>query len=155
MGEAAFTAQLFTWQSEEGEETKAPNALILRAEDASGMNVWRFGGDVYRLLYNSGIEVLVLQSGDYIAALPTEGFTGGTSYAKLKASGVSTRKFMYTLCQDAPLRETVLSVTVEGETYLLEEEESSPMYRYDVLIGGEELMEKPYRSYLDTDETGE
>ena len=62
---------------------------------------------------------------------------------------------MYTLCQDAPLRETVLSVTVEGETYLLEEAKSSPMYRYDVLIGGEELMEKPYRSYLDTDETGE
>jgi len=84
--------------------------------------------------------------------IPTAGFTGGTAYGKLKASGVSTRKFAYTLCQDDALRETILSVTVEGETYLLGEDENLPMYRYDVLVGDRSLMEKPYDSYLNPDD---
>ena len=65
----------------------------------------------------------------------------------LKAGGVSTRKFEYTLIQDETLRETTLSVQVEGETYLLEESTESPMYRYNVLIGTKDMMKKPYESY--------
>ena len=147
-----FTAALTTWQSGEDEEVAAPNALLLCAQEQEGVNVWSFTGDVYRLLYNSGVEYIVFRSGDYIAALPTEGFTAGTAYAKLKASGVSTRKFAYTLCQDEALRETTLSVTVEEETYLMEEDRNQPMYRYDVLVGDVTLMDKPYSSYLPKDE---
>ena len=105
------------------------------------------GADVYKLLYNSGVDYLVLRSGEYITALPTEGFTGGTQYGKLKAGGISTRKFVYTLLQDEELRETTLAVTVEGETYLLEEDTAQPMYRYNVLVGPAELMNRPYESY--------
>ena len=128
---------------------------MLCAQEQEGVNVWSFTGDVYRLLYNSGVDYIVFRSGDYIAALPTEGFTAGTAYAKLKASGVSTKKFAYTLCQDEELLETTLSVTVEEETYLLGEDTNQPMYRFDVLVGGIELMEKPYASYLpEEDERG-
>ncbi len=104
-------------------------------------------------MYNSGIEYIVFSSGDYITAIPTEGFTGGTAYAKLKASGVSTRKFEYVLCQDTIALETMFSVHVQDETYLLEEDRSQPMYRYNVLIGTLDMMEKPYAAYLLKEDT--
>ncbi|MDO5379088.1 MAG: hypothetical protein Q4G52_12215, partial [Clostridia bacterium] len=148
-GEAGlFTAKLDTWQRDEESAPERPNALVLSAENAEGMNTWSFTGDVYKLLYNSGVDYLVMTSGEYMTAIPTAGFTGGTQYAKLKASGVSTRKFAYTLCQDEALRETTMSVTVEGETYLLGEERDQPMYRYDVLVGTKDMMGKPYESYM-------
>jgi len=120
---------------------------VLTAASEAQTNVWHFGGEAYKLLYNSGVEYLVFASGDYIAVIPTAGFTGGTQYGKLKAGGVSTRKFEYTLIQDEALRETTLSVQVEGETYLLEENVESPMYRYDVLVGTKDMMQNPYESY--------
>ena len=110
---------------------------------------------MYKLLYNSGVDYLVLRSGEYIAAFPTEGFTGGTQYGKLKAGGVSTRKFAYTLLQDEALRETTLSVTVEGETYLLGEDTAQPMYRYNVLVGPAQMMLEPYESYYLEEESHE
>ena len=153
---APFTARLADWQSEAGEQDSG-NALVLTAEPTgeSAVNVWSFSGDVYRLLYNSGVDYLVFVSGDYLAAVPTAGFTAGTAYAKMKAGGVSTRRFAYTLSQDEALRETTLSVQVEGETYLLEEDHAQPMYRYDVLVGPVEMMQKPYGSYLKRDQEGE
>ena len=143
----AFTAELATWQTDADTAQTAPNALLLSAAQTAESNVWRFGGEAYKLLYNSGVDYLVFASGDYITAIPTAGFTGGTQYGKLKAGGVSTRKFEYTLIQDEALRETTLSVQVEGETYLLEESTESPMYRYDVLVGTKDMMHNPYESY--------
>ena len=147
-GDAAkpFTAKLTAWQTDEKAQDK-PNALVLTAQAGEENSTWRFSGDVYKLLNNSGVDYLVFSTGEYMTALPTAGFTGGTQYGKLKASGVSTRKFEYTLCQDEALRETTLSVQVEGETYLLEEDTAQPMYRYDVLVGTTDLMKNPYESY--------
>ena len=147
-GDAAkpFTAKLAAWQTDEKAQDK-PNALVLTAKAGEENSTWRFSGDVYKLLNNSGVDYLVFSTGEYMTALPTAGFTGGTQYGKLKASGVSTRKFEYTLCQDEALRETTLSVQVEGETYLLEEDTAQPMYRYDVLVGTTDLMKNPYESY--------
>ena len=142
-----FRARMTTWKQTGEDSGDTPNALVLEAQRSEGANVWSFSGDVYKLLYNSGVDYLVLRSGEYITALPTECFTGGTQYGKLKAGGVSTRKFVYTLLQDEELRETTLSVTVEGETYLLEEDTAQPMYRYNVLVGPAELMNRPYESY--------
>ena len=142
-----FAAELTTWQTKAGETKTAPNALVLTAATDAQANVWHFGGETYKLLYNSGVEYLVFASGEYITVIPTDGFTGGTQYGKLKAGGVSTRKFEYTLIQDETLRETTLSVQVEGETYLLEESTENPMYRYNVLIGTKDMMKKPYESY--------
>ena len=147
-GDAAkpFTAKLAAWQTDEKAQDK-PNELVLTAQAGEENSTWRFSGDVYKLLNNSGVDYLVFSTGEYMTALPTAGFTGGTQYGKLKASGVSTRKFEYTLCQDEALRETTLSVQVEGETYLLEEDTAQPMYRYDVLVGTTDLMKNPYESY--------
>ena len=153
---AAFSAELTTWRADEQDTRATPNALVLTAaQEDSELNTWLFSGDVYRLLYNSGIDYLVFASGDYIAAVSTAGFTGGTAYAKMKAGGISTKHFAYTLCQDEALRETTLSVEVGGETYLLEEDRAQPMYRYDVLVGTREMMREPFESYLPGYRTGE
>ena len=143
-----FSAKLLTWRTDEDDARETPNALVLTAASESETNTWSFSGETYRLLYNSGVEYLVFASGEYMTAVPTEGFTGGTAYAKLKAGGISTRKFLYTLAQDEALRETMLSVEVEGEMYLLGEERDQPMYRYDVLIGTLDMMQEPFASFL-------
>ena len=144
----AFSAALATWKTNAQDTRTAPNALVLTAAQANEVTTWSFSGEAYRLLYNSGVEYLVFASGEYMTAVSTAGFTGGTAYAKLKAGGVSTRKFAYTLCQDEALRETTLSVEVEGETYLLGEDRDQPMYRYDVLVGTLSMMCEPFESYL-------
>ena len=143
---SAAHPKIAAWQTDEKAQDK-PNALVLTAQAGEENSTWRFSGDVYKLLNNSGVDYLVFSTGEYMTALPTAGFTGGTQYGKLKASGVSTRKFEYTLCQDEALRETTLSVQVGGETYLLEEDTAQPMYRYDVLVGTTDLMKNPYESY--------
>ena len=94
-------------EAEEGEdeahaELDAPDTLVLTAQIDPAITgdyayIWRFNGVVYRLLFNSGIEYVVLQVGDHVAAFPTAGFTAGTAYTDLKAAGVSTRKFDYTI----------------------------------------------------------
>lgn len=64
-----FTAELTTWQTKAGETKTAPNALVLTAATYAA-NVWHFGGETYKLLYNSGVEYLVFASGEYIAVHP-------------------------------------------------------------------------------------
>ena len=147
--QGAFMAQMHTYPTEEGIMPPAENALILTAQAAEDAAcAWVFTGDVYRLLYNSRIDYLVLRTGDYITVLPTAGFTAGTEYVRLKSNGISTRKFTYTVTQDEAMLETTLIVAVENATYELGEERSMPMYRTGVLIGPMSLLEKPYNSYL-------
>lgn len=143
-----FTATMTTWQKTADETPESPNVLLLQSAITEDSSTWCFSGDVYRLLYNSGVDFIILAAGDYITVLPTEGFTAGTQYGKLKAAGVSTKKFDYAVSQDPLLLETVVSVQVEDETYLLEEDEGSVMYRYGVLIGDRSMLDQPYASYL-------
>ena len=160
-----FTAKLATWQRYEHEKAPRNNALVLSVWEPESAALgtpeepepqdtvtWHFTGDVYKLLYNSGVDFLVLLNGEYMVAIPTEGFTAGTQYAKLKASGVSTRKFAYTVTQDDALRETTITVAVEDDTWLLEEDKAQPMYRYNVLIGTDDMMDKPFETYLPEEE---
>ena len=78
-GDAAkpFTAKLAAWQTDEKAQDK-PNALVLTAQAGEENSTWRFSGDVYKLLNNSGVDYLVFSTGEYMTALPTAGFTGGT-----------------------------------------------------------------------------
>ena len=136
----------------------APNALILTAEKAydpnSGACVyeWKFNGEVYRQLANSGIEYLGLQAGDYMTALPTEGFTGGTVYTRMKMNGVATKEFEYTLRmivtgeEEAPCS-MELSVNVGEETYQMTDDEKQPMYYYDVLLASADKMDEVLKAY--------
>ncbi len=140
--------------------------LIAEPEDALGDEftyTWRFNGEVYRLLANSGIRYVALQVGDDIAAFPTEGFTGGTKYTELKMLGVSTRKFDYTLTmkvnrnpgymsalsdsdfsQDCDLS---IRAEVENMAYELSSSTNSIMYFYDVYLGPEAMLTQPFGQY--------
>lgn len=148
--QGSFTAQTLAYPLEEGALPTAPNLLMLTAQDQENAAcAWQFSGDVYRLLYNSRVDFLVLRTGGYIAVLPTVGFTAGTEYVRLKSNGISTRRFLYTITQDEAMLETTMMVTVEEQTYELGEARSRPMYRTGVLIGPMSLLDRPYRSYVE------
>ena len=116
------------------------------------MYEWKFNGEVYRQLANSGIEYLGLQAGDYMTALPTEGFTGGTVYTRMKMNGVATKEFEYTLRmivtgeEEAPCS-MELSVNVGEETYQMTDDEKQPMYYYDVLLASADKMDEVLKAY--------
>ncbi|MBR1821006.1 MAG: hypothetical protein IJ769_05220, partial [Clostridia bacterium] len=146
----------------------AQDTLILSAVPEADLGdefayTWRFNGEVYRMLANSGIKYVALRVGDDIAAFPTEGFTGGTKYTELKMLGVSTRKFDYTLTmrvnrnpgyvsamsdsdfsQDCDLS---IRTEVENMAYELSSSTNSIMYFYDVYLGPEAMMAQPFGQY--------
>ena len=146
----------------------APDTLVLTAEADPNLGdrftyEWRFNGEVYRMLANSGIRYVALRVGDDIAAFPTAGFTGGTKYTELKMLGVSTRRFDYTVTMKVDLdpghvsamsdsdfsRDCDLSIRAEVENmaYELSSSTHSVMYFYDVYLGPEEMLLKPFGEY--------
>ena len=88
------------------------------------------------------MKYLALRVGDEVAVLPTAGFTAGVEYTRLKAGGVSTRKFEYAVrmlateetdaANPAPLS---MEVSVDEKIYKLTDDADSPMYYYDVYAG--------------------
>ena len=162
-----FTATLRHW--DDASEDSGDNTLVLDAEiDADLGDVftyeWRFNGEVYRMLANSGIRYIALKVGDAVAAFPTEGFTGGTRYTELKMQGVSTRRFNYALTMKLNLnpdhisamsgsdfsQECDLSIHAEVEddkNYELSNSPRSMMYFYDVFVGPEDMMDQPFGEY--------
>ena len=177
--EQPFTAALARWQvpadADDPHENvladaaePAPNTLVLTAKADANLGdafayTWRFNGEVYRLLANSGIRYVALRVGDDVAAFPTEGFTGGTKYTELKMLGVSTRKFDYTLTMRVNLdpgyvsamsdcdfsRSCDLSIRAEVENmaYELSASTNSLMYFYDVYLGPEAMLDAPFGQY--------
>ena len=113
---------------------------------------WRFNGVVSRLLFNSGVEYLVLRVGDRVTAFSTAGFIAGTEYTDLKAAGVSTRKFDYSVwmrgsTQDPLLGEMAVEAAVEEEIYPLTDDETQPMYYYDFYYGPAALLDVPFGAW--------
>ena len=174
---AKFTAALASWTpepAEDGEEAEqtlpAPrDTLVLSADMDADLGdqftyAWRFNGEVYRLLANSGIRYVALQVGDDLVAFPTEGFTGGTKYTELKMLGVSTKKFDYTITMKVNLdpgymsamtpndfsRECDVSIRAEVENmaYELSNSPQSVMYFYDVYLGPEDMLDHPFGRYV-------
>ena len=123
-----------------------------------------FNGIAYRMLLNSGVDYLVFRIGDECAALRTEGFTAGSEFTRLKAAGVSTKKFDYTITLTAdkagqfPM-EMALSVCVEHEgevlEYMLTDDQTTDMYYYDVQLGGAEMLDVAFGAYEPPIEEGE
>ena len=173
---AKFTASLASWTpapAEDGEEAPATlpaarDTLVLTADADVNLGdrftyAWRFNGEVYRLLANSGIRYLALQVGDDLVAFPTEGFTGGTKYTELKMLGVSTKKFDYTITMNVNLdpgyvsamspndfsKDCDLSIRAEVENmaYELSSSPQSVMYFYDVYLGPEDMLDQPFGQY--------
>ena len=177
--EQPFTASLANWQpptaSEDVHENvladaakAAPNTLVLAAVPEANLGsqftyAWKFNGEVYRLLSNSGVKYVALKVGDDLAAFSTEGFTGGTKYTELKMLGVSTRKFDYTLTMrvnldpgyvsamsDSDFSQTCdlsIRAEVENMAYELSASTNSLMYFYDVYLGPEDMLGQPFGEY--------
>ena len=175
-GEQPFTAALARWTPApaEGEEAEpldddgAMNTLVLTAEPAANLGdrftyEWRFNGEVYRELANSGIQYVALRVGGDVAAFPTQGFTGGTKYTELKMLGVSTRRFDYALTMKVNLDpgyvsaltdcdysldcDLAIRAEVENMAYELSSSIHSVMYFYDVYLGPPDMLEQPFGAY--------
>ena len=161
-----FTATLRHW--DDASDSDAPNTLVLDAEVDGNLGdvfayEWRFNGEVYRMLANSGIKYVALKVCDAVVAFPTEGFTGGTRYTELKMQGVSTRRFEYTLTMKLNLDPSHVSAMnesdysevcdlsihteVEDKNYELSNSPQSMMYFYKVFVGPEDMMDQPFGEY--------
>lgn len=124
---------------------------------------WKFNGEVYRLLANSGVKYVALCVGDDMFAFPTEGFHGGTKYTELKMLGVATKKFNYTVAMTFNLDpdripmisqsdfsegcDIAIQAEVENMKYVLSAEEKGEMYYYNAYIGPLDMLDFPYGTY--------
>lgn len=141
LGEAyqpAFTASFTNWSEDDSME---PDTLLLAVsqEDLEqagedGAFTWDFNGAVYKTLAASGIDYLALQVGEQMTVLSTAGFTAGVRYAMFRAQGLSSQAFDYHVAM-TETGETTLSVTVDGETWTLTDQEDGEFYYYDVYTG--------------------
>ncbi len=177
----SFTAALRAWAAEDNENNEDEEASDQPVADNRGLDTlvltavmeedlgdrfeyrWRFNGEVYRLLANSGVRYLALEVGGEMAVFPTEGFVGGTKYTQLKMLGVSTRRFNYTAamrfdldpdsipklsgCDRSEKCDLAMLAEVEDERYILSDEQKGEMYYCNVYLGPAEMMEVPYGSY--------
>lgn len=172
-----FTAELAEWAEDmsliaddmqpETIDTKK-DTLILTAVTEENLGDrfeyrWKFNGEVYRLLANSGIRYLALQIGEDMAVFPTDGFVGGTKYTELKMLGISTRKFDYTVAMRFDLDpdripklsesdfsencDMAIQAEVENIKYVLSDEQKGEMYYYDAYLGPKDMMYVPYGAY--------
>lgn len=184
--EAQFTLGLDAWAERvidaEGNalivrDGEHPNVLTLTPQiDAQTDKYsleWRFNGSALRTLYNSGIDYLLIKTGDVATALPTQGFMAGTKYASLKMAGVSTKRFDFVLRMNVDRTEKdpaqaqavrpawlftdecglSLETTVEGETWSLPIGEEAEMYVKDVYCGPMAMLDAPYGEYTQEEET--
>ena len=135
-----FTAELAVWNGT-GEEDY--DTLILTARDDGAESPyayrWDFSGDVYKTLFNSGVQYLVLRVGDRVTALSTAGFTAGTAYNALKSEGAASSEFAYSLWMGEPDPALEMEVEARGTRYLLDAGEGD-MYYYDVYTGDMDML---------------
>jgi hypothetical protein len=143
---AGFTAAFTTWGSDGSEvtdaEDSAEDTLVLRATNASAAGRWEFNGSVYKALAASGIDYLVLEVGDQITALSTAGFTAGIRYNLLRAAGLASKAFDYSVFMDQAGAQVGMSV--EGSAYTLSSDHTSELYYYDLYIGSRDMMGRPF-----------
>ena len=138
-----FTVTGMDWKKAEGQEQI--DTLILTAADSEDgkQNTWSVNGEVFRKMNKSGIEHLVLRSGDQIAVMETEGFLAGWSYDEMKSRGTANRRFEYEIGMngDSP---AVWKVSVEGQTYELTTDDHAGIFMTGVYSGPAEALDEPY-----------
>ena len=149
---ALFTAELARWgddglkawtpeEAESGEDDAhaaldAPDTLLLTAQidpaiDGEYAYLWRFNGVVHRLLFNSGVEYVVLRVGDRVSPSPRRASPPAPPIPTSKPPA-SPRANLITRCgcparRWTPHRRAVVEVAVEEEVYPLTDDETQPM----------------------------
>ena len=141
--EAAFLATAMNWSEESGETVDT--LLLTAVEDSGEQSAWHLNGTVLRKLSRSGIDHLVLQVGDQIAEMETEGFLAGWEYDALKSRGAGSNLFDYTVCINAE-EPVSWSVQVEEKEYELTEETHHGIYLNGVYSGTAEVLAEPYET---------
>ncbi len=141
---ADFTAELAVWNGggDESDEEPAYDTLILTAADGAQSPYayrWDFSGDVYKTLFASGIQYLVLRVDERVTAISMAGFTAGTAYNALKSEGVASAEFAYSLWMGEPDPALEMEVSVAGERYILHDGQGE-MYYYDVYAGAMDML---------------
>ena len=138
-----FTVTGMDWQKEEGNEQIDTLILTAANPEEGKQNVWSMNGEVLRKMNKSGIEHLVLRSGDQIAVMETEGFLAGWSYDEMRSRGTANRRFEYEIGigGDAP---AVWQVQVEGKTYELTTDEHAGIFMTGVYSGPAGALDEPY-----------
>lgn len=89
------------------------DTLILTAEVGEA---WQLNGLALKRLAGSGIETIILNTGEWQAELAAGEALRGDIYARLRAGGVTSSSFDYVVSGEGVL------VTVNGETYRLDDE---------------------------------
>lgn len=106
-----FTASLGSWDGSAFTEGDSVNALRLASENPQGK--WLVPGSVLRTLRKSGIDHVLLISGDTLAHLPTDSFLGGYVYRNWRREGKTDGTLLYLIT----LPDGTLEVQTEGATY--------------------------------------
>ena len=138
-----FTVTGMNWQKEAGSEQIDTLILTAANPEDGKQNVWSMNGEVLRKMNKSGIEHLVLRSGDQIAVMETEGFLAGWNYDEMRSRGTANRRFEYEIGigGDAP---AVWQVQVEGKTYELTTDEHAGIFMTGVYSGPAGALDEPY-----------
>ena len=92
---SAFTARLGVWDGSDF-LPQSENCAVL-CLTAEGGAAWLVPGSVLRVLKNSGIDWLLLQSGDTQTLLPTAPFLSGSRYDAWRRNGLTDGTFLYRL----------------------------------------------------------
>lgn len=125
-------------------------------EDQPQDTLWHFDGAALRTLYLSGVDRLALCVGDSVCVFPTEGFTAGTDFTRLKIDGIGSRSFLYSaaMCPLTDPRQPdiqnrtedcgfLLTVTVEEESWQLLPAQDERMYTEEVFCVPAQLLDIP------------
>lgn len=153
---STFSASFTDWNGDGTELTDAADedepvdTLILTAsdadaeetEDGSYAYTWTFDGSVYKKLAASGIDYLVLSTGDQVTALSTAGFTAGIRYNLYRAAGIASKDFVYTIQMEG--NDLRVQVSVDGDVYDMTGDETSELYYYDLYNGTMEMLNRPF-----------
>ena len=148
-----FQADFIDWKKVASTDTQdtddtedTVDTLVLTASDSTqtdGAYLWTFDGSVYKKLSASGIDYMVFNVGDQVAALSTAGFTAGVRYNMYRAAGLASKSFIYTvrMTKEGTLE---MQVTVDGDTYTLSNDQTSEFYYYDVYCGTMDMLNNPF-----------
>lgn len=136
-----FTAAFTTFEGSDADvDTLVLTASGVTAETAAEYT-WHFSGQVYKKLAASGIDYLVLRSGDHATVLSTAGFSAGIRYSMYRAEGLPSKDFAYTLRMGLEDNAIELDVTVSGVTWRMSDDPSSEFYYYDVITGPVDMFD--------------
>jgi hypothetical protein len=120
----SFTARLGVWDGSDFlPQSENCAVLCLTAETDAA---WLVPGSVLRALKNSGIDWLLLQSGDTQSLLPTGPFLSGSRYDTWRQNGLTDGTFLYRVSLAAGSLE--MQVSAGEETFAARENDPALAY---------------------------